>query len=257
MARLYRPPLGPPLSWLYRGDRVECPCCGGTFRAFMPIVKPVGPNRGNERCPGCGARERHRQVCLYLEQWTNLLTDRHRVLHFAPERSLERRLRARPNLDYVSTDLARSRVMVRADITGLPFPDEAFDVILCSHVLEHVPDDRAAMRELHRVLAPRGWALVMVPFSARRAETYEDPTIVAPRDRERHFGQADHVRVYGLDVKARLEDAGFTVRVEDVRRELGEARARRYGVRPRKPNLHLCFKDGGGGAGIGESPSAP
>lgn len=241
-ARLYRPPLGPPLSLLYHGDRVTCPCCGQSARKFMPTVLPVGPNRPNARCPNCGARDRQRHLWLYLERKTNLFSDRLRVLHFAPERIFEEKLRSRANLDYVSTDLARARADVKADITDLPFPDDSFDVILCSHVLEHVVEDRKAMRELHRVLRPGGWALVLVPIDFGREETFENPAIVAPADRERLFGQADHIRVYGRDFTARLEEAGFTVRVEDFRRELGETAARRYGLRPRKPDLHLCLK---------------
>jgi predicted SAM-dependent methyltransferase len=242
MARLYRPPLGPPLSLLYRGDRVECPCCGRTARRFMPTITPVGPNRPNARCPHCGARDRQRYLWLYLERKTNLLVDRLRVLHFAPERIFEQWLGSRPNLDYVSTDLERPRATVKADITDLPFPDDSFDVILCSHVLEHVVEDRKAMRELFRVLRPDGWALVLVPIDFTLHETFEDPAVMTPEDRERLFGQADHVRRYGRDFTARLEEAGFNVRVEDYRRELGEACARRYGLRPRRPSLHLCLK---------------
>jgi predicted SAM-dependent methyltransferase len=179
---------------------------------------------------------------LYLEKRTNLLSEHLRVLHVAPERIFEERLRLRPNLDYVSTDLDRDRAMVKADITALPFGDDSFDVILCSHVLEHVVDDRKAMRELHRVLHPSGWALIVVPIASRRDETFEDPAVLTPADRERVFGQADHVRIYGRDFKARLEEAGFTVSVEDYARELGDVGARRYGLRPRRPNLHLCLK---------------
>lgn len=242
MIRLYRPPLRPPLSLLYRGDRVECPFCGGTFRRFMPSVAPIGRIRANVRCPECGARDRNRHLWLYLMNKTNLFTDRLRVLHVAPERILEKRLKSQPNLDYVSIDLDRPRAMVHADITDIPFADDSFDVILCSHVLEHVVDDRKAMRELRRVLKPDGWALVLVPISSRRDQTFEDPTVVSPRDRERLFGQADHVRIYGHDFKARLEEAGFTVRLEDYRSELGEPLAQRYGLRRRTPHLHLCAK---------------
>lgn len=242
LIRLYRPPLGLPLSLLYRGDRVTCPCCGRTARKFMPTILPLGPNRPNARCPSCGARDRQRHLWLYVERKTNLLVDRLRVLHFAPERIFEEKLRSQPNLEYVSTDLERARADVKADITDLPFPDESFDVVLCSHVLEHVPDDGKAMRELYRVLRPGGWALVLVPIDHGREETFEDANVVEPADRERLFGQADHVRVYGRDFKTRLEEAGFGVRVEDFRGELGEEEARRYGLRPRKPDLHLCVK---------------
>jgi SAM-dependent methyltransferase len=211
----------------------------------MPSIRPVGPNRANARCPSCGARNRQRRLWLYLERKTNLLVDRLRVLHFAPERIFEEWLGSRPNLDYVSTDLERPRAMVKADITDLPFPDDSFDAILCSHVLEHVVDDRNAMRELYRVLRPGGWAVVLVPIDFSRSETFEDPTIVAPADRERLFGQDDHVRVYGRDFTARLEEAGFTVRVEDFTRELTESETRRYGLR-RKRDLHLCLKNESG-----------
>lgn len=245
MKKLYRPPLRFPLSLLYRGDCVECPFCGGTFRNFMPVVRPVGPNRASGRCPKCGARARNRHLWLYLKNKTNLLSDHLRVLHFAPERILEKELKSQPNLDYVSADLNRLRATVRADITEIPFPDASFDAILCSHVLEHVADDRKAMCELYRVLKPGGWAVLLVPIDSRRDETFEDPSIVAPRERERLFGLAGHVRVYGRDFPARLEKAGFIVRVEDYRRELGEARALRYGLRPRRPDIYLCSKDEG------------
>lgn len=209
----------------------------------MPTILPVGRNRRNARCSNCGARDRQRYMWLYLERKTNLLTDPLRVLHFAPERIFEEWLGSRPNLDYISTDLERERATVKADITDLPFRDDSFDVILCSHVLEHVADDRKAMRELYRVLRLGGWALVLVPMDFRREETFEDPAVVEPAERERLFGQADHVRVYGRDFTSRLEESGFTVRVEDYTRELGESEARRFGLRPRKPDLHLCLKN--------------
>lgn len=142
----------------------------------------------------------------------------------------------------MSADLSRPRARVHTDITAIPFLESSFDVILCSHVLEHVADDGKAMRELFRVLKPGGWAVLLVPVDSRREETFEDPTVVAPTERERLFGQADHVRLYGRDFPSRLEKAGFTVRVEDYRSELGEARARRYGLRPRRPDIHLCSK---------------
>jgi predicted SAM-dependent methyltransferase len=208
----------------------------------VAAVRPVGPNRPGQRCPSCGARERHRHLWLYLRDKTDFFSERLRVLHFAPERPLEQRFAALSNLDYVSTDLDRSRAMVKADITALPFSDRSFDVILCSHVLEHVVDDRRALRELFRVLKPSGWAVVQVPTSRRLSETFEDPTIVSPEDRERVYGQTDHVRIYGRDFAERVREAGFTVRVEDYGRELGEAGARRYGLRPRKvgSGLHVC-----------------
>jgi predicted SAM-dependent methyltransferase len=240
MARLYRPPLRPPISLLYRGNKVECPLCNQRFRSFVPAVRPSGPNRLNELCPNCGARDRHRHLWLYLKNETNLLLENSRVLHFAPERIFERLLKAQRNLDYVSADLQRRRAAVLADITEIPFSDDSFDVILCSHVLEHVQDDRKAMRELRRVLKPEGWAVILVPISSKRAQTYEDPAIVSPKERERAFGQHDHVRIYGRDFKDRLLEAGF--KVADPKLEEGEERARKFGLRRRNPHIHLCFK---------------
>jgi SAM-dependent methyltransferase len=213
------------LSWSYRGDAVECPCCGGRFREFMP-------HRGspNVICPRCGAHERHRALLLYLQDRTSIFTERLSVLHLAPEEVFQKKLRAQPNLEYVSADLESPLAMVQLDITDIPYPDGSFDVILCSHVLEHVPDDRTAMRELVRVLKPDGWALLLVPVDFSRAETYEDSTITSPEERERAFWQADHVRLYGLDFPERLREAGFSVIVDPYVRELDPATIQRYGL---------------------------
>jgi hypothetical protein len=244
LKRLYERPLRPPvfwLSWLYRGDRVTCPVCEGTFRKFMPKLKLVGPNRPNSRCPRCGASERHRHLWLYLRNRTKLFSEPLRVLHFAPEWSIQERLRRSPNLDYVSADLDPRRAMVRMDIADLRYPDDSFDVVLCSHVLEHVTDDRRALSELYRVLKPGGWAIVLVPIDHKRAETFEDPTVVSPEDRERLFWQADHVRLYGRDFKKRLEETGFAVSVDSYRPELAKDVIRRYGLK-RHDEIYLCTK---------------
>jgi SAM-dependent methyltransferase len=211
----------------YRGDRVECPCCGGRFRAFLPfgVVRRPGA-----MCPACGSLERHRLLWLWLERRTDLFRVTARLLHLAPEPLLGRRLAALPRITYVSADLQSPLARVRADATRLAFRDAAFDVILCLHVLEHVPDDRAAMRELRRTLAPGGWAVLQSPVEAGRAVTFEDPSVTSPAERERRFGQRDHVRIYGRDYERRLSEAGFRVEGNGFARELGEAEALRYGI---------------------------
>jgi SAM-dependent methyltransferase len=149
--------------------------------------------------------ERHRLLALLIESRPELVSGR--VLHFAPEQALTAQLRARAS-EYLTTDLSEHSD-VTADIVDLPFPAQRWDTILCSHVLEHVPDDRTAMRELRRVLAADGRAIILVPRVVG-VPTDEDPDIQDPRERERRFGQPDHVRMYGDDLEDRLRSAGFT-----------------------------------------------
>ena len=217
-----------------RGDAVECPCCGGRFSAFMP-----GREAQNPICPRCGAQARHRALWLYLKERTNLLREELSVLHFAPERALAQALGSRPNLRYVSADLDAPGAMEHFDITDIPHPDGSFDVILCIHVLEHVEDDRRALRELRRVLAPGGWAIVLVPLDLARADTYEDPSISTPEERERAYWQHDHLRLYGRDFSERLKQAGFRVTVDRWVRSLDPATVERYGLFPLE-DMYVC-----------------
>ena len=217
---------------------VICPCCGGHFDEFLPYgIRP----RPNAKCPRCGSKARHRLLWLYVRHRTNLLTERLTVLHLAPERSLRKTLATLPNLTYVGVDLRPGRAMVRTDVTRLSFRDRSFDAILCSHVLEHVPDDRRAMRELFRVLKPGGWAILQTPTDPQRKTTLEDPSIVRPEDRERVFGHSDHVRIYGRDYKDRLEGAGFVVRLDRYARELEPELVRTYGLK-RDAVVWLCAR---------------
>lgn len=210
----------------YRGTSVFCPCCGRSFARFADggAVR----RRADARCPGCGALERHRLVWLFVEQRTELFRRHSRVLHVAPEPFLQDRLTCMKNVDYVSGDLDCPWAMVRMDITEIPYDDRSFDAVLCLHVLEHVADDRAAMREVLRILKPGGWAIVLCPVKGD--ETFEDATIVSARERRRLFGQDDHVRVYGRDLAQRLQSAGFVVDVIPFARELGDEACRRYGL---------------------------
>lgn len=199
----------------YAGRRVECPCCRRRYRRFAD--HPRG--RREAICPGCGSAERHRLLWRYLEQNAALLAPGRSILHFAPEPGIERALRLREGIDYVTADLDPDAAAVTADITALPFDDAMFDLVLCSHVLEHVPDDRTALAEIRRVLKPGGEALLMHPIDYRR-ETVEDPSITAPEARLRAFGQEDHVRLYGRDFIGRVLDCGFEVRLERYSEEV-------------------------------------
>lgn len=188
-----------------------------------------GGRRHDSRCPWCGATDRARLIHLYLTQILGMAFgpgrredgavepadaphDGHlRLLHIAPAPPLERWLRTLHHVRYVTADLERVGVDVRLDLTRLPWAAQSFDAVLCNHVLEHVPDDRAALRELRRVLRPGGWAVVQVPLARALEATLEDPTISTADERERHYGQADHVRLYGRDYPDRLRGAGFEV----------------------------------------------
>jgi SAM-dependent methyltransferase len=209
----------------HRGDAVSCPLCGHSFTAFKPDW-----NRPNALCWRCGSHERHRALWLYLERHPQVLGEARSLLHFAPEWCLERRLRRVPGLRYVATDLDPRKGELQLDITRMALGDGAFDAIICSHVLEHVEDDAAAIGELHRVLRPGGWAIVMVPLDLSRTQTYEDPAVRTPAQRERAFWQHDHVRLYAPDIERRLGAPGFAVARERPAVELGPALAARYGL---------------------------
>jgi SAM-dependent methyltransferase len=198
--------------------------------------------REKAKCPRCKARERHRLLWLYLKNKTNLFHDKLRVLHFAPERWFKA-LGTLPNLDYLSADLEPGRAMIAMDITEIPLSDHSVDVIICSHVLEHVIDDRRAMREMYRVLCTGGWAVILVPMRSNQQETFENPAVVCPEERTRLFGQADHCRRYGSDIHNRLEETGFAVKPEYYTRELSGQAIKRYGLKPVQGGpIYLCVK---------------
>jgi len=180
-------------------------------------------------------------MSLYFPARTNLFDGTpKKMLHIAPERHFVRMFANIKGLDYLSGDLSRSLAMVKMDITKIQYPDASFDVIYCSHVLEHIPDDRLAMSELYRVLKPGGWAILQVP-QADQDVTYEDFSITDPVEREKQFGQYDHVRWYGRDYKDRLAQVGFQVTVDHFVRDLDPSQAKLYGLMLSE-NVYLCRK---------------
>lgn len=191
-----------------RADARWCPVCETLVPGFRPfgIVK-----RPEAQCPHCGALERHRSAWLFLKHATDLCDGREKlILHPSPERHLGGILSGLPNVRYLSSDLCPGGVSLVLDLTRVPLGSETVDCVYCSHVLEHIEDDRRAMAELRRVLKPGGWALVMTPI--RGDKTDEDPSVRSEEERFARFGQPDHVRLYGRDLGDRLAEAGFTVR---------------------------------------------
>jgi SAM-dependent methyltransferase len=237
--------LGAVRGALYRGDMVECPCCESSSSRFLP-------HRGRERakCPRCGSLERHRVLWLFLERETDLFERPGAMLHIAPEYALHRRLSQVPGLRYVTGDLDSALATHQLDVMELPFAAGSFDFLICNHVLEHVESDRRALAEIHRVLAPGGWAILMCPVDHRRAATLEDPGALTPGERHRLFGQSDHVRLYGRDYADRLAEAGFAVRTERYVEACDSSSVARFGLRREQDDafgeeeVFLCVKSG-------------
>ncbi len=176
------------------------------------------PRRIDARCPKCGSAERYRLFALWLDRHGGALRSA-RVLHFAPEKGLAKLLKARVG-SYQSADITPGKAEIVRNIEAIQEPDRSFDCVVCSHVLEHV-DDKKALQEVYRVLKPGGVALIMLPVVEGWSTTYENKAVITPEDRMRHYGQSDHVRYYGADVRDRIRAAGFkldefTAEGEDV-----------------------------------------
>jgi len=197
------------LAVAYYGKSRFCPVCGHSFRQFCQFgIMP----RKDALCVYCSALERHRFVWLFLEAKTDIFDGKPKtMLHVAPESCFESKFKKRIKGDYLTADLTSPSAMVKMDITDIQYPDQSFDVIYCSHVLEHVPDDKKAIREFFRVLKKDGWAILLVPITSEK--TFEDLSIVDPKEQFKAFGQEGHVRAYGPDYVDRLTDAGFTVKI--------------------------------------------
>lgn len=174
------------------------------------------------------------------------------LLHVAPEICYQRQFKHLRRLRYVTADITSPVADCRLDLCRLPFQSGVFDVVLCNHVLEHIPDDRRAMQELCRVLKPGGWGILQVPVDSGRHMTFEDGMILSSEEREQAFGQRDHVRVYGVDYADRLTDAGFTVEVIDFVAEVERDVALRCGLN-NDEQVYLCTKPCETSKALGES----
>ena len=228
------------------GERFHCLFCGyhggrflaaGSRSARMQALGAVGiGRRANARCPRCGSSDRARLLMLYFRHRTDLLTAPQRVLHMAPDAHVARALKACPTLDYtcgsiVPTDFAEFEA-IKVDVTAIPFPDAAFDVVICNRVLQQVPDDRKGRAELLRVLKPGGWALIQAPVAMGLDTTDEDMTIDSPSERRARFGAHLHFRLYGRDYARVLESAGFRVNATSLSQDRWVHNAEQQAVNP-------------------------
>ena len=266
----------PILAFFLKGSRYTDPIDGKSFRMFLPYG--YGTQRNNVLSPSTLSLERHRLLWLYLQNETDffyselvsesneLVSDSNelvsdspisknkriklrdaetnsalKVLHFAPEQEFYKRFKKQTNIDYTTTDLLSPLADVKADICNLPFEDNAYDIIFCNHVLEHIPDDTKAMQELYRVLKPGGMGIFQIPQDLSRATTFSDDTIVDQKERAKIFGQYDHVRVYGRDYFDKLRSIGFKVVEEDYTNKISPELVEKYCF-AKGEIIPVCFK---------------
>jgi SAM-dependent methyltransferase len=226
-------------SFFYFGSNHKCILCGRSSRKLLPTgirnesaLDLIGGGYRLTLCPFCFSADRERLIYYYLKNKTDIfnLKEKVKILHIAPGESLKKRLNSYSSVDYTSGDMNPSPGDIKIDITDIKFEDNSFDIIICCHVLEHVLDDKKAMKEIFRVLKPGGFAILQVPISRHLSETFEDPSVVSPEEREEKFGQKDHVRVYGRDYGEKLKEAGFKLSLYDVKKDLSIEEMRKYGL---------------------------
>lgn len=235
------------LSLVYAGSKFTCPYCGNSFRKMLPggTDLPViadkeiigSGRRDNCVCPRCYSTDRDRLLYFYLKNHTDIYEKEYKLLHVAPEGSLKSILSNLDNISYQGgikyhEGFYYSKDDAIIDITNLTFKNGSYDIIICNHVLEHIIEDGIAMKEFYRVLSLNGWAILQVPISNVLEKTYEDFSIVTEKEREKHFGQFDHVRIYGQDYKARLEAAGFKVEVINPMKDWKLNGINKYAINP-------------------------
>lgn len=229
----------PILKILMYGNKYTDPIDGNTFRAFLPY----GYNkiRNNVLSPSTYSLERHRLLWLYLKNETSFFKAKLKVLHFAPESALMNQFKKLKNLSYDTIDLNSPIADIKADICDLPFLDNSYDFILCNHVLEHIIDDNKAITELYRVLKKNGIGIFQVPIDYNRDTTFEDFSVTNKKERNKLFGQYDHVRIYGLDFFERLQKAGFSVERCEYTSKLSKEDIIKFCL-PKKEIIPICRK---------------
>lgn len=232
------------------GGRRRCVMCGHRIWRFMPymsgsastprlmcVVDMIGSNPDRFECPRCGAHDRERHLLMYLEGTGLLAGMRDKsVLHFAPEKRLARRIAGIGPGRYLPCDLYPSTPDVqRVDMLEMQFEDQSFDLVIANHVLEHVDDDLKALREIHRVLKPGGYAILQTPYSGKLHHTWHDPGIDDDAARLQAYGQRDHVRLFGRDIFTRFASVGLVSCVRQHDEALPDVDATALGINPKEP----------------------
>ncbi|MBB6328676.1 SAM-dependent methyltransferase [Algoriphagus iocasae] len=222
---------------LNKGTDVTCPVCQHSYKKFLPYGRIA---RENALCPNCLSLERHRLMWLFLQEKTDFFTAKLKVLHIAPEHCFINRFEALPNLDYITADLESPLAKVKMDVHKIPFEENTFDVVFCNHVMEHVEDDLLACSEINRVLKSDGWGIIQSPVY-NLPETLEDKSITDPAEREKVFGQRDHVRKYGNDYAKRLRKSGIRIDENLFVKELKSEKVKQFAL-PENEIIFVCKK---------------
>lgn len=234
------------LKYFLKGKNVECSICEQKYITFLPFG--LKHKRPNALCLNCFSLERHRLIWLFFKNKTTLLNSKTRIklFHVAPESAFFEHFRKNKMIDYYPVDLFEEgysypKGTINMDITAIKFENESFDVVICNHVLEHIPDDKKAVSELQRILKKDGWAIILVPIERDLEHTFEDSSITDPKEREEAYGQSDHVRQYGMDYASRLEESGFKVTVNKFNETFSRDEKFRYGL-PKDTDIYYCTK---------------
>ena len=215
---------------LYKGNKVACPVCERSFSKFLSYGSNVA-HRENVLCPYDLTLERHRLMWLYLKNESVFFTKSNQdVLHIAPEQCFYKLFKNQNNINYLTGDLESPLADLHFDLHNIPLQENKFDVVFCNHVLEHVTDAKKCMSELYRVMKPGGFGIFQVPQDFTREVTYEDPSIVTPEEREKHFWQYDHVRLFGRDYPQWIEKAGFQVKEYRLADSFSEAQIDKFRI---------------------------
>ena len=220
--------ITPILRIIFRGKKYTDPIDDSNYSKFLSYgYKTV---RKNALCPGTLSLERHRLLWLYLDRETNFLSSNLKVLHVAPEQVFYKKFKKLKNWEYFTFDLNSPIADIKGDLTSTNFKNESFDLIICNHVLEHIEDDKSALDEMYRILKYNGISILQVPINVKRENTFEDLSIKSKIQREKYFGQYDHVREYGLDFKDRVEQAGFKVEMINYSKKISQDLVIKYGL---------------------------
>lgn len=233
----------------YQGTSGICNFCGFENNGFLvsgyefPVLKEknvVGAGKRPNNCPLCYSSDRSRLIWAYLNEKENLDTSL-KILHVAPEKVIREKFLKMSLANYTCIDLKTEGYnypegVLDMDLCNTAFDSESFDLIICNHVLEHIPDDKKAMNEIFRILTTGGKAILQVPIALSLKKTYENTDIKTKEERENHFGQYDHVRLYGIDYKEKLESCGFSVDLVNISEEHPK-----LGLNPNE-NIYICYK---------------